>query len=432
VAPATCETRLRSVALRRYAIILGAIALAGCSPGALHTSFVPSSSIGNNALKPAQAVGDTYLPWEGGAAYYRSWPNGPDPTGDVHYFPLEVWLQYPPEAAQYESLGIDVYNGLWRGPTKAQLVALSAAGMPAFASQNEVGLTDSHRSILKAWDQVDEPDDAQSKPSGGYGPCISPAKIVRRYDTMRARDSTRPVFLNFSQAVANPKWPGRGSCTGDYADYPKYIGGADIISYDLYPVNNSLPLWWVAKGIDRLRAWAHYKKPVYEWFETTRINRTDPRPSPENLKSEVWLSLIHGALGVGYFTYVFTPKFNEAELLDKRAMAKMVDSIDRQIVALAPELNTPSVANGVTVESSNARLPVDTMLKRSGGKSYLFAAGARDAGSATATFTLRGLTKTVVADVLGEHRTIVIRRGRFRDAFTGYEIHLYRIPFVPR
>jgi hypothetical protein len=406
--------------------------LPSCSSGAFGNPYAPRSSIANHSLSQPQADGDTYLPWEGGSAYYRAWSNGPDPSGVVHYFPREVWLQYPPEATKYKSLRIIVYNGLWDGPTRAQLAALTSAGMPVFASQNEVGLTDPHRAILKAWDQVDEPDDAQAKRGGGYGPCIPPEKIVHRYDEMRAKDSTRPIFLNFSQAVANPKWPGRGSCTGDYADYPKYIEGANIISYDLYPVNNSLPLWWVARGIDRLRAWAHYKKPVYEWFETTRINSSDPRPTPEDVKAEVWLSIIHGALGIGYFTYVFTPKFNEAALLDERAMANMVHGIDRQIAALAPALNTPSVANGVAVNSSNEKLPVDTMLKRRDGNTYLFAAGARNAGSTTATFTLRGLTKTVVADVLGERRKIVVRHGTFRDDFTGYEIHLYRIPFVPR
>jgi hypothetical protein len=428
-APKSQTVNVRGDCDGRCALVLAAVALAGCSSNAIRTPFVPSS---NPAPSTSRVERDTYLPWEGGSAYYRKWPNGPDPSGNDHYFPLEVWLQYPPDATQYESLAIDVYNGLWHGPTRGQLAALAAAGMPTFASQNEVGLSDPHRSILKAWDQVDEPDDAQAKHGGGYGPCIPPAKIVRRYDEMRSKDPTRPVFLNFSQAVANPKWPGRGSCTGDYADYPKYIEGADVISYDLYPVNNSLPLWWVGRGIDRLRAWAKYKKPVYEWFETTRINKTDPRPSPDNVKSEVWLSLIHGALGVGYFTYVFTPQFNEAALLDERAMAKMVDGIDRQIAALAPALNTPSVANGATVESSNPQLPIDTMLKRSDGDTYLFTAGARKGGTATATFTLRGLTKTVVADVLGEHRTIVIRHGTFHDDFTDYEVHLYRIPFVPR
>jgi len=412
----------------RCALALTAVsALASCSRGP--SPVVPFSA--GPPLDNNYSPGDTYLPWEGGARYYESWSHGPDPRGDQRYFPIEVWLQGPSDAPKYQALAINVYNGLWKGPTRQQLAVLAGVRMPVFASQNNVGLTDPDRYVLKAWDQVDEPDDAQPKHGGGYGPCIPPAEIIRRYDEMRGNDPTRPVFLNFSQAVANPKWPGRGSCTGDYGDYPKYIEGANIISYDLYPINDSLPLWWVAKGIDRLRAWAHYKKPVYEWFETTAIDAGDPKPSPEDVKSEVWLSLIHGALGIGYFTYVFTPTFNAAALLDERSMAAAVTTIDAQIEALAPALNTPSVANGATVRSSNGAVPVDTMLKRCAGDTYLFAAGARDGGTTTATFSLRGLTKTVVAEVLGEHRSIVVRDGTFKDTFTGYEVHLYRIPFVP-
>jgi hypothetical protein len=39
--------------------------------------------------------------------------------------------------------------------------------------------------LRRSQNQVDEPDDAQPKPDG-YGPCIPPAEIVRRYEKMRA------------------------------------------------------------------------------------------------------------------------------------------------------------------------------------------------------------------------------------------------------
>jgi hypothetical protein len=45
-------------------------------------------------------------------------------------------------------------------------------------------------------------------------------------------------------------------------------------------------------------------------------------------------------------------------------MTARVAAINGQIKALAPVLNTQSVANGVTAASSNSAVPVDTMLKR--------------------------------------------------------------------
>ncbi len=38
-----------------------------------------------------------------------------DPTA----FPIAVWLQSPSRAAEYKAIGINLYVGLWRGPTEA-------------------------------------------------------------------------------------------------------------------------------------------------------------------------------------------------------------------------------------------------------------------------------------------------------------------------
>lgn len=90
-------------------------------------------------------------------------------------------------------------------------------------------------------------------------------------------------------------------------------------------------------------------------------------------------------------------------------------------------LNTPSVGNGVTVASSTGTIPVDTMLKRFAGSTYVFAVEMRG-GSTTATFTLRGGTRAAAsAEVLGENRTVAVTTGVFRDNFQSYGVHLYRI-----
>ncbi|MFH1566370.1 MAG: hypothetical protein ABIL09_00100, partial [Gemmatimonadota bacterium] len=58
----------------------------------------------------------------GGTNMYARWTNGP-PQGD-DYFPIAVWLQDPANAARYQAAGINLYVGLWQGPTEAQLEAL--------------------------------------------------------------------------------------------------------------------------------------------------------------------------------------------------------------------------------------------------------------------------------------------------------------------
>ena len=69
---------------------------------------------------------------------YARWENGP--STDPGYFPIGVWLQSPSRAQQYKGIGINLYVGLWMGPTQLQLTELEAADMPVFAFQNGTGL----------------------------------------------------------------------------------------------------------------------------------------------------------------------------------------------------------------------------------------------------------------------------------------------------
>lgn len=381
-----------------------------------------ATSDGGGVLLP----GDELAPFEGGPSFAGRFPHGP--SGDPSFFPITVWLQSPRNADRYRAIGVNTFIGLWEGPTDDQLSTLAAASMPAMCDQNDVGLAHVDEPTIVGWTQDDEPDNAQPDGSGGYGPCIAPSEIVSRYDAMRAADPTRPVFLNLGQAVANTSWVGRGSeCSGPGrgdADYPTYAMGGDIVSFDFYPVNSHASIGLVAFGVDRLREWTGHTRPVWNWIETTRISPDGDAPTPDQVRAEVWMSLIHGSLGIGYFAHVIDP-FDETGLLDDETMSAAVADIDAQIAELAPVLNTPSIANGATVESSDATTSIDLAVKRAPGATYLFAIAMGDAPT-TATFTLRALGDAT-ADVLGESRTVDVHGGTLVDDFDGWEVHLYRI-----
>src|SRR5215212_6954240 len=59
---------------------------------------------------------------------------------DPNVFPIAVWLQSPARAPDYKAIGINLYVGLWKGPTEAQLTDLKRHGMRVICSQNGVGL----------------------------------------------------------------------------------------------------------------------------------------------------------------------------------------------------------------------------------------------------------------------------------------------------
>jgi hypothetical protein len=365
-------------------------------------------------------VSDVYAQWKNGL------PSSPD------FFPIAVWLQDPKNAKKYQDVGINLYIGLWKGPTEAQLKALTDANMPVICDQNAVGLQHKDDKIIVGWMHGDEPDNAQAVPGGkGWGPPIPPQKIIEDYKKIKEADPTRPVMLNLGQGVAWDGWHGRGVRTNHPEDYAEYVKGGDIVSFDIYPATHDKKdivgqLWYVPKGVDRLRQWSNDERIVWNCIECTRISNIARKPTPHEVRCEVWMSLIHGSRGLIYFSHQFKPTFIEAGLLADAEMAQAVAGINKQIKELAPALNSPTVKDGAAVKSSAADCAVDVLVKRQGGATYVFAVAMRDIAT-KASFNVAGLKGKGKAEVLGETRTLDILDGQFEDDFKGYEVHLYRI-----
>ena len=131
-------------------------------------------------------------------------------------------------------------------------------------------------------------------------------------------------------------------------------------------------------------------------------------------------------MGLIYFVHEWKPRFNEHALLDDPEMLAAVTKINNQIHELAPVLNSPTVEDAATVESSSEEVPIALMVKKQGGATYVFAVGMRNAPT-KGVFEVNGLPKTSTAEVMGEGRTISVEEGRFEDSFESYDVHLYRI-----
>jgi hypothetical protein len=357
------------------------------------------------------------------------WENGF--PADPAFFPRAVWVQSPRNADRYKAVGINTYVGLWNGPTDEQLGALERAGMYVICHQNEVGLKNKQRKTIVGWMHGDEPDNAQPRRGGGYGPPILPEKIVADYERMRAADPTRPVLLNLGQGVAWDNWIGRGVRRNHPEDYPQYVKGCDVASFDIYPVTHPSPevagnLWYVGRGVERLREWTDRRKPVWACIETTHVSNEKVMPTPRQVRSEVWIALAHGATGIIYFCHEFKPREIEAGLLAHPEIVEAVKSVNAEVAALAPVLNSPTVEGAAGVASSRDDVPIRTLCKTHGGATYVIAVSMRDAPT-RGRFTLSGRSGNVRVQVVGEGRSIDAPQGKFEDAFDGYGVHIYRV-----
>ena len=359
------------------------------------------------------------------------WPNGFPDRPD--FFPIAVWVQNPSHAEDYKAIGVNTYVALWRGPTDEQLAALEKAGLYAICQQNERSLKYKDSKVIVGWMHGDEPDNAQPRRDGqpGWGPPIAPEKIVADYGRMKAADPSRPVLLNLGQGVAWDNWHGRGVRSRHPEDYPEYVKGCDIASFDIYPVTHDSPevagkLWYVGHGAKRLVEWTGGAKPVWACIETTHISNEKARPTPGQVRSEVWMALTHGATGIIYFCHEFKPRQIEAGLLQYPEIAQAVRAVNAEVSRLAPVLNSPTVADGAVATTPAGDAAVATLCKNYEGSTYVFAVSKSDK-PLRAAITARGSTGHKTIEVLGERREASAVDGRFEDDFPPYGVRLYRL-----
>jgi len=402
----------------RLAVAYALVAVAACSSGKQTLGY----ATGTDAAAPDGApdfADDVHLPWYGGPGYHARWPDGL--PASPAYVPIGVWMQNPMNAERFADVGINLYVGLWEGPTDEQLDGLGAAGLSTFCGQEGVWQSRLDDPAVRGWLIETSPDNAQELADGSYGPCIEPEVTQAEYAAMAEADDSRPVMLLLGQAVADADWPGRGSCDGRDEMYFEYAEAADVLGFYYYPVARGRPLELMATGVERLLEWSRDRKPVLALIEAASIDGA-PRPEPQHIRALAWLALTSGAAGIAYYCHRFMPDFSETDCLEDAPTRAMMARINEEIREVAPALNSPRVSNGVTVDSE---VPIVTRLARVSGATYLFAAVAANE-STRARFTLRGFVDAT-AEVIGEDRELAIESGDFSDDFDGYGVHLYRI-----
>ena len=87
--------------------------------------LLPLSLLAAYATEPIEAGVASRLAAQ---STYAQWSHGP--SSDPTYFPIAVWLQDPRNALAYKRAGINLYVGLWQGPTESQLATTPRCSRP--------------------------------------------------------------------------------------------------------------------------------------------------------------------------------------------------------------------------------------------------------------------------------------------------------------
>ncbi|MBB5800610.1 hypothetical protein F4560_000378 [Saccharothrix ecbatanensis] len=378
--------------------------------------------------------------------YYKKWVNGPNPTGDPNVFPITVWMQDPSGIENgeklgkaYPKIGIDTGIGLWEDEWwYLRQEGLYETDWHVYVDGTRVDtvLADTaHARNYVGYLIADEPD--MNKVYGDvFNPDMQPSAILKASDAVRAKDPSRPTYINFSPWMGTPTGEiGYGYIEKSYEeDMRTYCSAADIASADYYgwthpDRNHTVGAYSYGQVIDTMRKWCGPDKPLYGFVETGHPHDRGEIIDPDQLESAVWNTILHGATGINYFAHSFyTDGTGEySSVLTRPEITARVTAVNARLKSLAPVLNAPNVL-GMTAKSDNG-IPVSVLHKQVGDARWVLAQtdGTKEHRlSLAARVTVDVPVSSGTATVVDENRTVPIVDGKIVDDFGPYQVHVYR------
>ena len=379
------------------------------------------------------------------------------------FFPVAFWLLDPTtEIENYRKLGMNLNVEFFGDPIVnlgRKLDILKDNGMYAivkFKDQTWAAVNGAcgpnAASVVRGWNQIVDEFDLANDPDHlwemgkvnpwtglirGETPCTPddgstraipyhPSEIQQQYGVIKSVDRTRPVYGNMGAALAwdrfngrgvGPTGPGTNTCGvlhGGSADYPEYIKGLDIVSFDHYPTTfdprsggpnpagQRFPEAYrnfeiIGRAMrDRLgRNWCVDQttgkvKPYMFFVETAPINNafwnetaTPPdgttlplpsgapivniqhaargRPSGYDVYRQVMLGIAGGGAGVQYFGYGLTGSgvavARTGGIFENTDIIQAVHAMSKKFHQLSSVLTSPTDFTGFTYEFSGSTYP---------------------------------------------------------------------------
>jgi hypothetical protein len=262
-----------------------------------------------------------------------------------------------------------------------------------------------------------------------YAPRAQPEETLLKYRTVKAADSTRPLFMTLTGNF-HPFFDRYND--EQRAMYPRYVQAADVVGFDIYPIYGwNKPEWihLVHEATDRLVQMAG-PRPVYAWIETSKGSQwisdlQQKEVKPEHIRAEVWMSICRGATAIGYFTHVWKPKYSQFGVPEENQVALKV--INDQITRLTPAILGQRPPRTASIESPDG-VKLDLLTRQTGADLYLFAVNYDERSRETvAKIQLEGLAAGTAVNVVDENRQLQAQEGAFTDTFAPLAVHIYLI-----
>ena len=266
---------------------------------------------------------------------------------------------------------------------------------------------------------------------------ISPESIAQNYAQWKSLAPNVPVITNFSGQNAMYQADG---LTDDL--YKKFIKSSDWTSSDVYPVtawnrpdwidkkvkldlndptnNGGLP-FTAGNSVDKLRDLSGGKKQM-AYIETSFQNLggfSRRSATPAEVRGQTWDAILHGAKGILYFPQQFAP--DKSDATSPEVSAEMTKT-NAKITKMGEVLNAvpDSQSNFMNLTGG-----LEGTWRKFGNKTFYFILNFSHDSAYKADVQLWGAKGK--AEVVDEHRELLLAGNTINDSFDPYELHIYEV-----
>jgi hypothetical protein len=258
---------------------------------------------------------------------------------------------------------------------------------------------------LMGWTFPDEPE------NNGW----TPSSLRRAQPYVRGSADGLLSFVTTSGGFFRAPYRDTKVATSAFGQFARM---ADVAGFDLYPLGHCQSD--LSAVYDAQRAFINLAgdMPTFQWIETGPFKPTycgGFKMTPAELKAEVWLAIVGGARGIGFFTHTWSPAHNAFDV--SSTLQQAMKQISSVLASVQPGLL------GRTVLSSANSGSIKVVARVGTDRDYVFAVNTQRA-PITVQVHVPQLHDGPL-QVFGETRTVNVHGARFVDNFQPLTVHLY-------